>query len=368
MIDPEFDAWHMARAIELAAEGQGLVEPNPMVGCTIVAGGETVGEGFHRRFGGSHAEIEALERAGGRARGATVYVSLEPCCHQGKTPPCTAALIRAGVSRVVLAQRDPFPQVAGGGIAELQRAGIAVEVGLLAEEARALNAPYLKRVETGRPWIIAKWAMTLDGHLASPAGDSRWISCERSRELVHRLRGRVDAILIGRGTAAADDPLLTARPPGVRTAARIVVDSQASLAPESQLARTAREVPLIVAASAAAPSENRQRLSATGCEVLLCPGDSRDERLAWLLDELGRREMTNVLVEGGSQLLGSLFDAGQIDEVHVFIALKLIGGATAPAPIAGSGLAAMADALELISPRIEQSGNDVYVHGRIART
>ena len=188
MHDWEADSWHMARALELAARGEGLVEPNPMVGCTIVRDGEMVGEGFHRRFGGPHAEIEALEIAGVRAREATVYVTLEPCCHEGKTPPCTQALIRAGVSRVVAAQRDPFGEVAGRGIAELEAAGITVEVGLRETEARELNAPYRKLTTTGRPWMIAKWAMTLDGKLATHAGDSRWISCAESRAVVHRMR------------------------------------------------------------------------------------------------------------------------------------------------------------------------------------
>jgi diaminohydroxyphosphoribosylaminopyrimidine deaminase / 5-amino-6-(5-phosphoribosylamino)uracil reductase len=367
MSDYEADAWHMARALELAARGEGLVESNPMVGCTIVRDGETVGEGFHQRFGGPHAEIEAITVAASRAAGATAYVTLEPCCHQGKTPPCTQALIEAGVRRVVVAMRDPFPQVAGRGLAELETAGIAVEVGLGEPEARDLNAPYLKLVTTGRPWIIAKWAMTLDGKLATSARDSRWISCETSRAIVHRLRGRVDAIIVGRGTAEADDPLLTARPPGPRTAARIVFDSQATLSPDRQLVRTAREVPLIVAVAASAPTSARDALTSAGCEVLVCPGDNHATRLAWLLDELGRRRMTNVLVEGGSRLFGELFDAGHVDEVHAFIAPKIVGGHNAPSPVGAAGVELMAQALALTDPRIEPSGDDVYIRGRIAR-
>ena len=365
--ESEFDAWHMARAIELAARGEGLVEPNPMVGCTLVAAGETVGEGWHRRFGGPHAEIEALQSAGARARGATAFVTLEPCCHQGKTGPCTQSLISAGVSRVVVAQQDPFPEVSGGGIAELRRAGIEVDVGLLESEAQRLNAPYLKLVETGRSWIIAKWAMTLDGKIATRAFDSRWVSSRASREIVHQLRGQVDGIMIGRATAEADDPLLTARPPGARTAVRIVLDSAAALADSSQLVRTARETPVLVATSQQVAAKDRQRLTAAGCEVIECPGESRADRLAWLLDELGRRQMTNILVEGGGQLLGSLLDLGQIDEVHAFIAPKLIGGTKAVSAIGGTGADLMAHALNLSSPRIEQRGSDVYIHGRIAR-
>ena len=268
----ELDAWHMARALELAARGEGSVEPNPMVGCVIVRDGETIGEGFHRRFGGPHAEVEALAVAGPRARGATAYVTLEPCCHHGKTPPCTGALIAAGISRVVVAQRDPFAKVAGQGIAELAAAGIAVDVGVGADEALRLNAPYLKLLQTARPWIIAKWAMTLDGKLATHAGDSRWISSEASRAIVHRLRGRVDAVMVGRGTAQADDPQLTARPPGPRQAARIVVDTTATHSLQSLLVKTAREVPVIVAGGAAAPQDRVEALQAAGCEVIACAG------------------------------------------------------------------------------------------------
>jgi len=364
----ELDASHMARALELAARGQGLVEPNPMVGCVIVRSGEIVGEGWHHRFGSAHAEVEALRVAGSRAAGADAYVTLEPCCHQGKTGPCTQALIAAGVRRVIVALEDPFREVAGRGIAELRSAGIEVEVGLLGNEVRALCAPFLKLVTTARPWVIAKWAMTLDGKLATASGDSRWISGEASREIVHRLRGRMDAILVGRGTAAADDPLLTARPPGARVATRIVVDSAASLATDSQLVRTARAAPVLVAVAESSPQPHRARLEKAGCEVLVCAGATHGERLDTLLVELGRRSMTNVLVEGGAQLLGSLFDANQVDEVHAFIASKLIGGATAPGPVAGEGRALMSQAIALDSPEVTKVGDDVYLRGRVARS
>ncbi|HTM53549.1 MAG TPA: bifunctional diaminohydroxyphosphoribosylaminopyrimidine deaminase/5-amino-6-(5-phosphoribosylamino)uracil reductase RibD [Pirellulales bacterium] len=364
--DFELDASHMARALELAARGQGSVEPNPMVGCVIERDGEIVGEGYHQRFGGDHAEVQALKLAGAAAAGATVYLTLEPCCHHGKTPPCTQALIAAGVRRVVVAMQDPFEAVSGKGIAELAQAGVQVEVGLLEGQARAVTAPFRKLLATGRPWLIAKWAMTLDGKTATATGDSRWISSSASREIVHAIRGRVDAIMVGRGTAWSDDPLLTARPPGPRKATRIVVDTQASLDVDSQLVLTARDTPVLVAASEQSPSENRQRLTAAGCEVLLCPGSSPRERLAWLLDELGRRRMTNLLVEGGGQLLGTLFDMRQVDEVHAFIATRLVGGQSAPAPIGGQGLGQIASALELVDPTIEVTGGDIYVRGRLA--
>ncbi|HPP52060.1 MAG TPA: bifunctional diaminohydroxyphosphoribosylaminopyrimidine deaminase/5-amino-6-(5-phosphoribosylamino)uracil reductase RibD, partial [Thermoguttaceae bacterium] len=268
----ELDRRYMERALELARLGQGWVEPNPMVGCVIAHGPEVVGEGWHQRFGGAHAEVEALREAGQRARGATLYVTLEPCCHQGKTPPCTEAILAAGVQRVVAAMKDPFPQVAGQGLRRLAEAGLEVHCGLLEAEARRLNAPYLKLIQTGRPWVIAKWAMTLDGKLATRTGQSRWISGPESRALVHQLRGRVDAVLVGSRTAALDDPLLTARPPGPRTAVRIVVDGRARLASESQLVRTARQAPVLVAAGPEAAAVDLRRLESAGCEVFVAPG------------------------------------------------------------------------------------------------
>jgi diaminohydroxyphosphoribosylaminopyrimidine deaminase/5-amino-6-(5-phosphoribosylamino)uracil reductase len=356
----------MARAMELARRGEGFVEPNPMVGCVVAREEGIVGEGWHRQFGAPHAEVEALAAAGPLARGATAYVTLEPCCHFGKTPPCTQALIAAGVERVVAAMPDPFPAVAGRGFAELKAAGIQIDVGLMEAEARRLNAPYLKRVATGRPWIIAKWAMTLDGKIATHSGDSRWISGPQAREIVHRLRGRVDAILVGRGTAVADDPLLTARPPGPRTAARIVLDGRAALSLDSQLVRTARETPLVIVAGPDAADADRSRLTGAGCEVLVCDGQSPETRLGQLLDELGRRQMTNVLVEGGGRLLGSLFDVRAIDEVHVFIAPKLCGGESALGPIGGSGIERIAEALHLEEMDVQHVGADLYLAGRLA--
>ena len=366
MDSSELDRWHMQRALELAARGEGRVEPNPMVGCVVADGAEIIGEGWHRRFGGPHAEIEALRLAGPRARGATMYVTLEPCCHQGKTPPCTEAIIRAGISRVVAAQLDPFVEVAGKGVARLRAAGIDVQVGVLEGRARSLNAPYLKLLRTGRPWVIAKWAMTLDGKIAARTGSSHWVSGEPSRRIVHQLRGRVDAIMVGRVTAERDDPLLTARPPGPRTALRIVADSLASLSSTSRLVQTARQVPVLVAVGPDAPERSRGRLEAAGCEVLVCDAPEPGGRLEQLLDQLGRRQLTNLLVEGGGRLLGSLLDLGQIDEVHVFLAPKLVGGAEAPTPAAGTGLETIADALHLGELHYEPSGEDLHIWGRLS--
>jgi diaminohydroxyphosphoribosylaminopyrimidine deaminase/5-amino-6-(5-phosphoribosylamino)uracil reductase len=358
----------MSRTIELAQQGCGCVEPNPMVGCVLVRDGAVVGEGWHQRFGGPHAEIEALAAAGDKAQGADAYVTLEPCCHQGKTGPCTESLISAGVARVIVGSEDPNPQVAGNGLAELRAAGMVVEVGVLAEQAAELIAPFAKLVTAGRPWVIAKWAMTLDGKLATRTGSSQWISGEASRAVVHAIRGRVDAILVGCGTVEADDPLLTARPPGPRTATRIVLDSSARLSPHSKLVQSVDQGPLLIAVSKDAPADRCQSLEACGAEILVLPGDDHAARTMALLDELGRRQMTNLLVEGGPKVFGALHDIGAVDEVHVFIAPKLVGGADAPSAIAGLGLAEMTTALCLRSPRIEVLGDDVYVTGRVERS
>ena len=363
----DLDLWHMRRALELAARGQGYVEPNPMVGCVIVQGAEIIGEGWHRRFGEAHAEVNALKLAGDRAAGATLYVTLEPCCHTGKTPPCSEAVLKSGVRRVAVAQADPFPQVSGGGLARLRAAGIEVQLGVLESEARQLNGPYLTLLEQGRPWVIAKWAMTLDGKTATRTGSSHWISNEQSRAVVHQIRGRVDAVVVGRRTAQIDDPQLTARPPGPRTALRIVIDTRASLSPESQLVRTARDVPVMVAAGPEAPASERSRLEDAGCEVFVCDAESHEDRLRQLFEELGRRRLTNVLIEGGGQLTGSLLTGRLIDEAHVFIAPKLVGGTEAPGPMAGHGIGQMSQALVLDEPQVQQLGGDIYVHGRLWR-
>jgi diaminohydroxyphosphoribosylaminopyrimidine deaminase/5-amino-6-(5-phosphoribosylamino)uracil reductase len=366
-MDARFDCRMMARALELAALGEGSVEPNPMVGCVIVRDGQIVGEGWHRRFGGPHAEVMAIAAAGPAARGASLYVTLEPCCHFGKTPPCTEAILAAGVSRVVAAQRDPFPRVDGGGFRQLQAAGLTVEVGPLETQAAQLNAPYRKLVSRGRPWMLAKWAMTLDGKLATRTGDSRWISSDASRRIVHQIRGRMDAILVGSGTARIDDPQLTARPNGPRTALRIVLDSKALLSDHSQLVRTAREIPVLAAVGTEAAAYDRTRLEAAGCETFLMSGDSRTERLLSLLDELGRRRMTNVLIEGGAELHGTCFDAGEVDEVHAFISPRIIGGAKATAAVAGQGCDLISRAFLLREPQVANIEGDIYVRGRTER-
>jgi len=342
----------MRRALELAARGIGHVEPNPPVGAVLVApDGTIVAEGWHARFGGPHAEAVALAAAGAAARGTTLCVTLEPCCHHGKTPPCTAAIIAAGVNRVVVAAEDPYPAVAGGGIAALRAAGVTVEVGLLAAEARRLTAPFRMLVERGRPWVIAKWAASLDGRLAvcGPPTDraaasvpeaDRWISSAESRVIVHALRSRVDAIAVGIGTVLADDPLLTVRlpptdtstglqpppaPPASRQPLRIVFDARARLPLSSRLVQTARETPVVVATGPQPPRDRVAALEAAGCEVLIVRERDPVDRLTAVCHDLGRRRCTHLLVEGGRGVFRSLFSAGLADEIWAFIAGRVIG-------------------------------------------
>ncbi len=343
----------MTEALALAERGRGFVEPNPLVGAVVVRDGQLAGEGWHQRYGAAHAEVIALAAAGDAARGATLYVTLEPCCHFGKTPPCTDAILRARIARVVAAMSDPFPEVAGQGAALLRQAGVVVELGTCEAEARQLNAPYLKLLSKGRPHVHAKWAMTLDGKIATRTGQSKWISTEASRQRAHQLRGRMDAIVVGIGTVLADDPLLTARPPGPRTPVRVVLDRRGRTPATSELAQTARQAPTwIVTAGEPAP-----QLAALGCEV------SSFGELGALLDEMGRRRMTNVLVEGGSSVLGSFLDAGEIDEVHTFVAPRLVGGTQSRTPIGGQGADTIREGLSLEAWSVEIIDGDVYLHG-----
>ncbi len=364
----------MQQAIMIAHGGLGSVEPNPMVGCVLVKDGNQIAYGYHANFGGPHAERNAIhsavqQGATDELRGCTAYVTLEPCCHHGKTPPCTDALLEVGVKRVVVAMTDPFPAVSGKGIEQLRKAGMRVDVGLEREAAESLNAAYLKRLRTQRPWVIAKWAMSLDGRIATSTGHSQWISGASSREKVHELRSRVDAILVGRGTAVADDPMLTARLPESaprRTALRVVVDSQASISTESKLVQTASKFPTLVWASSEADESAIRNLRSFGCRVELSEYPDRASRLDDLLQFLVREySATNVLVEGGGQLLGSLFDLRQIDECEVFIAPKLIGGSSAVSPISGLGIATIPDGPTCYDSAWSPCGDDIHFSCRL---
>ncbi len=360
----------MQRALHLARLGEGFVEPNPCVGAVIVD--ETrrlLGEGYHERFGGPHAEVMALRQAGESARGATLFVTLEPCSHFGKTPPCADAVIAAGIRRVVISVGDPAKHNSGAGVEKLRAAGIEVEVGLCSEEGSALLAPFVMLMTEDRPFVHAKWAMTLDGKIATRTGASRWITNARSRETVHQLRGQMDAILIGSGTALADDPLLTARPAGPRRPLRVVLDSQARLPLQSRLLSSLEEGPVLIAVAQSAPSDQVNTLLAAGAEVWQSPvdGDPRRISLAGLLKELALRKVTNLFVEGGGQVLGAFLDSRVIDEVHCFIAPTLIGGEEAPGPMGGLGFSQMNELPRLHAPEIRELDGDVYIRGRVSR-
>jgi diaminohydroxyphosphoribosylaminopyrimidine deaminase/5-amino-6-(5-phosphoribosylamino)uracil reductase len=355
-----------ARALELARSVLGRTRPRPAVGAVLVRDDTVVGEGATQPPGGPHAEIMALRAAGERARGATLYVTLEPCCHHGRTPPCTDAIKAAGVAEVRYAIGDPNPQVAGRGDYLLRSAGIRVLPGdgWWAEEARRLNEAFFHWVRTGRPFVVAKWAMSLDGRIATHRGDSRWITGEEARHRVHQVRNVTDAILIGSGTALADDPALTTRlkTGEVHHPLRIVPDARGRLPVTARLVAGGLPGRTLVATTASSPPTWRAELAAGGVEVLVLPaGTGRGVDLVTLLDLLGQRDITSVLVEGGATVLGAFVEAGLVDKYLVFVAPVVIGGAAAPGPVGGTGAALLAHALRLHLDRIEHIGRDVLL-------
>jgi diaminohydroxyphosphoribosylaminopyrimidine deaminase/5-amino-6-(5-phosphoribosylamino)uracil reductase len=348
----------MKRALELAAKGAGQVSPGPLVGCVIASPeGEILGEGFYVYEQIKHAESYALEQAGPRAKGATAYVSLEPHAHHGRTPPCTTALIEAGIARVVAPIEDPNPLVAGRGFEHLRARGVEVSVGLLAREAEKLNEKYLHFMRTGRPFVHLKLAVSLDGKIATRTGDSRWIAGEQARARAHELRHECDAIMVGAGTVAVDDPLLTDRSglPRRRQLTRIVMDERVQTTPSSQLARTARQAPVLLFGSASADEAAISALESQGVEVIL---DAVSCRITFsVLKELGQRSIQSVLLEG------DFIDAGHVDKVTFFVAPLIIGGRAAPSAIGGLGAAKMAEALRLTDVEITHRGEDLEITG-----
>jgi diaminohydroxyphosphoribosylaminopyrimidine deaminase/5-amino-6-(5-phosphoribosylamino)uracil reductase len=353
----------MRRALALAV--QGFTPPNPQVGCVLVKDGVIVGEGFHPYAGGPHAEAAALRAAGDAARGSTAYVTLEPCSHQGRTPPCTVALIQSGVHRVVAAVRDPNPSVSGGGLDALSAAGIEVGVGLLEEEAAYVNAPFFHFHRTGMPFVALKAAMTLDGKIATRTGDSKWITGEKSRALVHRLRAQCGAVLCGVGTAVADDPLLTARfPDAPRTPVRVILDPNLRIPVSSRLVRTARDIPTVVVAGQSADPVRVKNLQSYQVDILTVETDTYGHiPLRNVLAELGRREIISVLVEGGGVTHAAFLAEKLAQRVYWFIAPKLVGGRDAATPVEGIGAERMSEAVQLEQVRVKQIGPDLMVEG-----
>ena len=354
---------YMARALELARSALGSTSPNPAVGAVLVKEGRIVGEGRTQPPGGPHAEVVAIQAAAHAAGGATLYVTLEPCSHYGRTPPCTEAIIGAGIAAVRAALLDPDGRVAGAGLARLREAGIAVATGEAAEEAAQVLEGYLKHRTTGRPFVTAKFAVTLDGKIAATSGDSRWVSGPEARGWAHEQRARTDAIMVGAGTVLTDDPELTARPGGVpadRQPLRIVADSRGRTPPT---AKVLHGPPNTLLATTAASAEGwRQAVRKQGADVLVLPALDGHVDLDVLLTELGRRGILTLLVEGGGILHGSFFDRRLVDKVEAFIAPKIVGG-SAPSPVLGRGAARMVDAVELCRVGVEQLGPDILITG-----
>lgn len=368
--DADADVRHMRSALELAAGGTGWVSPNPLVGCIIVSNGEVVGRGYHQRFGGPHAEVHALREAGNRAKGAVLYVTLEPCCHTGKTPPCVDAILQARLGRVVAAMRDPNPRVDGGGLSRLESAGVEVTVGVCEAEAQRLNEAFIKHITTRRPFVTSKSAITLDGKIATRSGASRWITGEAARAAGHQLRHANDAILVGIGTVVQDDPQLTTRLPGRRGAnpLRIVVDSTLRLSPAAQVADVEAERRTLIVTTEQAEVAKVKTVEARGVEVIRLPACGAGRvNLDALCAVLGERGIASVLVEGGAVLTAALLRQRLIDKMVFFVAPKIIGGDGVSA-FGPCGIDTMEQALPLRDLTSRQVGDDLMLEAYPART
>lgn len=368
MSETSADVAYMQRALTLAKRGLGFVSPNPLVGCVIVQAGEIVGEGFHRQYGGPHAEIEALRDAGEKARGAEMYVTLEPCCHTGKTPPCSDAVLRAGLRRVVVAVGDPNPRVSGGGLEQLRMAGVDVTLGVCEAEARQLNEVFFHHIETHLPFVTLKCAITLDGKIATRTGASRWVTGALAREQVHDMRHATDAILVGLGTALADNPMLTTRLPegGGRNPLRVIVDSELQLPLDSHLARVTPECQTLVATTERAAASTQRQLEAQGVEILRLPSyDDGRVDIEALLRQLGERGLASLLVEGGGTLSATLLHRRLVDKLVMFVAPKIIGG-DGLSVIGAFGVETMDQAVLLQGITSRHVGDDLMLEAYLA--
>lgn len=354
---------YMKRALDLAKKGAGHTSPNPMVGCVVVKDGRIVTEGYHERYGEFHAERNALTRCEEDLTGAEMYVTLEPCCHQGNTPPCTDIIIERGIGKVYVGSMDPNPKVAGKGVKILQEHGIEVETGVLEKECLALNEIFFHYITTGMPYVAMKYAMTLDGKIASCTGDSKWVTGERARHHVHELRKQYSAILAGIGTVLADDPMLNCRIEEGVDPVRVVCDSSLRIPLSSQLVKTAGDIPVIVAYAKENPEKEKALLQA-GVELISAGRDGRVD-LAVLMRELGKRKIDSVLVEGGGAIHGSLLKSGLVQKIYCYLAPKLIGGREASSPVEGDGFSRMKDALPVTEMEILSLGEDICISGRV---
>ena len=370
----EADKQYMRRAIALAKQGEGFVHPNPLVGAVIVKEGRIIGEGYHHQFGGLHAEREAIASLQENPEGSTIYVTLEPCCHYGKTPPCTEAIIQQGIRRVVIGSKDPNPLVAGKGVQQLRAKGIVVEEQVLKEECDALNAIFFHYITTQTPYVISKYAMTLDGKIATKTGDAKWISGEESRREVHVLRHRCMAILVGIQTVLADDPMLNVRLDSpVRNPLRIVLDSHLRIPMESKMITTAKEIPTLVVTRVPKPAEEDQHkmrraaLEQKGVQILeMHPLPNGKLPLRGLMQELGKRQVDSVLIEGGATVHAAAIEEDILQELQVYIGPKIFGG-DAPSAVGGEGISLVADAKSFQLMDLQKVGTDVKLCYRRAR-
>lgn len=364
------DSHFMKMALALAENGRGYTSPNPMVGAVVVKEDQVVGKGFHRAAGKAHAEVEAIESAGLAARDATLYVTLEPCNHTGRTPPCTEKILKAGIGRVVAAMKDPNPNVKGNGVEYLMQKGIAVSVGVCGAEAEKLNEAYIKFVKTKNPFVILKCASTLDGQVATRSGDSKWVSGPESRAYVHRLRHAVDAILVGVGTVRADNPALTARIEGGggRHPIRIVLDTHLSIPEDAEVLRVQSDSDSIIVSGPFVPEEKKTRMEEKGVRVLRSPLKGGRIDLVPLMDTLGAMEITSLLIEGGGRVISSALTSGIVDKILFFYAPKLSGGNDGVAISVGPGAATMADCMVLEQLDVRRFGGDVLIEGYIQKT
>jgi diaminohydroxyphosphoribosylaminopyrimidine deaminase/5-amino-6-(5-phosphoribosylamino)uracil reductase len=351
--------------MELAKKALGRTSPNPIVGAVIVKDGRIVGQGFHKKAGAAHAEVNALKEAGEQARGAQIYVTLEPCCHYGRTPPCTEALIKAGIQKAVIAMLDPNPLVAGKGKEKLENAGMSVQVGVLEKEARSMNEFYIKFIEQKRPFVALKTAMTLDGKIASYTGDSRWISGEKSRRYVHQLRNIYDGVMVGIGTVLADDPSLNTRlgKQGQRDPARIIVDRDLRLPLESKIALSSKGQTTYIICAEGQDQKRIRDLEQLGVKIIECRDSESDLSLTTAMRELAQRGIISILLEGGAALNASMLEQKLVDKVHWFIAPKIMGGKDAFSPVAGIGAASVRQALNIKNMEIQQMDEDVMITG-----
>jgi diaminohydroxyphosphoribosylaminopyrimidine deaminase/5-amino-6-(5-phosphoribosylamino)uracil reductase len=366
----------MARALELAEAGRGYTSPNPMVGAVIVKNGRVIAEGFHQKCGEAHAEVAALKRAVESPCGSTLYVTLEPCCHHGKTPPCTDAVIAAGIAKVVMAMEDPNPIVSCKGRRILEEAGIEIETGVLSSAAAKLNEWYVKFIRTGLPFITAKAAMTLDGKIATRTGASRWITGEAARGYVHWLRAGVDAVMVGSGTVKTDDPQLTTRiarvgahssaPVPGRDPIRVIIDGDAAISPGARVLRNQSAAPTLIVVKKSASPDRKRALAKAGAELIEVEAINEKVDLKQVAHILGSRKIANVMIEGGGNLLAAAFEAGIIDKALLFIAPKVFGGRDAPTPVEGIGIAEVADAIAIKNMSARLLGEDVLIEGYVA--